>query len=306
MGKMEKKRVKIGKTGSGKGKTIVLNVTENTTLMVFLLAQMPHKNRNNIKSLLSSKQVLADGQVVSKFNHPLAPGQKVEIYSERIPTEKKFREYTVVYEDHDLIVIDKQSGLLSIATENEKKITAYSLLSSHVKEQNPRNKIFIVHRLDRETSGLMLFAKSEPVKLKLQETWDSSIVSRNYVAVVEGEIEEPEGVITSYLYEDKTFVVHSSQNPAKGHKAVTHFTTIKKNKDYSLLKVCLETGRKNQIRVHMAEIGHSIAGDKKYGASANPLKRLGLHAQSLSFIHPASGKSMVFETPVPRAFLRLF
>ncbi|MFW6310275.1 MAG: RluA family pseudouridine synthase [Prolixibacteraceae bacterium] len=291
---------------SSKQNSLSFTVTENSLLMDFLKTQMPHKSRNNIKSLLSHKQVLVEGKPVSQFNFPLSPGQKVEISSNRILPEQKFREYSIVYEDHHLIVIDKMAGLLSMATENEKRNTAYSLLSKHVKKQERGNKIFIVHRLDRETSGLMLFAKSEPVKIKLQEFWNETVLERTYIAVVEGMVEKQEGTISSYLSEDKVFKMHSSQTPKDGKKAVTHFSVLKKNKGYSLLKVNLETGRKNQIRIHMKEMGHPIAGDKKYGATTNPMKRLGLHAMKIAFIHPVNGEKMNFETKIPRAFRRLF
>jgi len=284
----------------------MFHVPENIGLMEFLMAQMPGKSRNKIKSLLSNKQVLIDGKPISQFNHPLVPGQKVEILKNRTKNTVNIAELTIIYEDQDIIVIDKQAGLLSISTAKEKRATAYSLLSEHVKRQDKSNKIFIVHRLDRETSGLMLFAKSEPVKRRLQDTWNDTVLERSYIALVEGTIEKPNCTITSYLYEDKAFRMHSSPYPAKGQKAITHYTTLKKNKNYSLLKVNLETGRKNQIRVHMEKIGHSIAGDKKYGATTNPLKRLGLHAQQLSFIHPTSGENLNFETKIPQIFLKLF
>jgi 23S rRNA pseudouridine1911/1915/1917 synthase len=289
-----------------KQNNLSFTVTENSLLMDFLMKQMPHKSRNNIKSLLSHKQVLVEGNPVSQFNFPLTPGQKVEISSNRILPEQKFREYNIVYEDQHLIVIDKMAGLLSMATKNEKRNTAYSLLSKHVKKQDRGNKIFIVHRLDRETSGLMLFAKSEPVKNKLQEFWNETVIERTYIAVVEGMAEQQEGTISSYLSEDKVFKMHSSQAPKDGQKAVTHFSVLKKNEAYSLLKVNLETGRKNQIRIHMQEMGHPIAGDKKYGGTTNPMKRLGLHATKITFIHPVSGEKMNFETKIPRLFMRLF
>lgn len=303
---MNPKRSNSNKSVPSKQKNIVFHVAEKSLLMEFLMAQMPHKSRNNVKSLLSHKQVLVDGKPVSQFDHPLLPGQKVEISNNRIAPEQKFREYTILYEDQHIIVIDKMAGLLSMATENEKRATAFSLLSRHVKKQDRSNKIFIVHRLDRETSGLMLFAKSEVVKNRLQETWNNTIIERTYLAVVEGPVEKQEGTISSYLSEDKVFKMHSSQNPVSGKKAVTHFSVLKKNNAYSLLKVNLETGRKNQIRIHMQEMGHCIVGDKKYGATTNPIRRLGLHAQQLSFIHPVTGEKMNFETNVPRVFLRLF
>lgn len=285
---------------------IQFNVSESTTLMDFLIVNLPHKNRNNIKSLLRNKQIFVDGQPESQFNYLLAPGQKVEISGSRKRMEKHFKEFKIVFEDEDLIVIDKAAGILSIATKNEKRNTAYSLLSDYVKRTDGSHKIFIVHRLDRETSGLMVFAKKEAIKNKLQENWNEAILEKIYVVVVEGKVEKNKGTIISYLYEDKVFRMHSSDNPKKGLKAVTHFSVLKSNRNYTLLQINIETGRKNQIRVHMQEIGHSIIGDKKYGATESPIRRLGLHAQKLAFIHPATGEELVFETKIPTAFLRLF
>ncbi len=291
--------------GSNK-KRVIFPVTESDLLMQFLIKQLPGKSRNNIKSLLGHKQVFVDGKSVTQFNHPLVPGQEVEIGGNRVAPEQKFKEYTIVYEDQHLIVIDKAAGLLSMATENEKRATAFSLLSKHVKKQDRDNKIFIVHRLDRETSGLMLFAKNEAIKDQLQNHWNETILERTYIAVVEGKVEQQEGTLISYLSEDKVYRMHSSPNPSSGQKGITHYSVIRQNDSFSLLKVNLETGRKNQIRIHMQEMGHCIVGDKKYGAVTNPIKRLGLHAQQLSFIHPASGKEMKFETKIPRVFMRVF
>lgn len=289
-----------------KNRGAILRVSENTLLMEFLMAQMPGRSRSKIKFLLSNKQVLVEGKQISQFNHPLTAGQSVEISKVRIEAKKKSKELNIVFEDEELIVVDKPAGLLSISTDKEKRATVYSLLSDHVKEEDPESKIFVVHRLDRETSGLMLFAKSEEVKYHLQELWESTVLERSYVAVVEGIPEKPEGVITSFLVEGKTFKVHSSQNPKYGKKATTNYKTLKRSRDYSLLKVNLETGRKNQIRVHMQDIGHSVVGDKKYGAISSPFKRLGLHAQQLAFIHPISGKKLFFETEIPGIFMKLF
>ena len=286
--------------------TVLIHVTISSQLMEFLIANLPHKNRNNIKSLLRNKQIFVDGQPESQFNYLLTPGQKVEISGSRSRMEKHFKEFKIVFEDENLIVIDKAAGILSIATKNEKRNTAYSLLSDYVKRTDGSHKIFIVHRLDRETSGLMVFAKNEAIKNKLQENWNEAILEKIYVAVVEGKVANNKGTIVSYLYEDKIFRMHSSDNPKKGLKAVTHFLVLKSNKNYSLLNVNIETGRKNQIRVHMQEIGHSIVGDKKYGATESPIRRLGLHAQKLAFIHPATGEELVLETKIPSAFLRLF
>jgi 23S rRNA pseudouridine1911/1915/1917 synthase len=283
-----------------------LKVTESTELLKFLLAEIPHKSRNNIKTLLKDKQVLVDGQTVTQYNHPLKPNQSVEVRWDKIPEEKRYRGISIVYEDKDLIVIDKHAGVLSIATANERRQTAYGLLSHHVKMQNPANKIFVVHRLDRDTSGLMMFAKREEIKKILQNTWHTTITERTYIAVIEGAAKEPEGVITSYLKESKALIVYSSQNPNAGRKAVTRYQTIKSNRDYSLLKVNLETGRKHQVRVHMKDLGHSIVGDKKYGSTINPIGRLALHASVLAFTHPTTKEHLRLELPIPRKLLKLF
>ncbi|MCD4736789.1 MAG: RNA pseudouridine synthase [Bacteroidales bacterium] len=295
----------VGK-GSGQGKVALLRVEEETELMKFLIISLPQKNRNNIKSLLANKQITVDGMPVKQFNHPLIPGQEVEIRWSRIPEEKKYRGITIVYEDHFLVVIDKHAGMLSITTNSEKTLTAYNMLSKHVKGQGGGNKIFIVHRLDRETSGLMMFAKSEKVQKTLQSNWHNIIAERTYIAIVEGVPEKREGIITSYLRESSALIVYSSQNPKDGYKAVTRYEVIKSGREYSMMKVNLETGKKNQVRVHMQDIGHPVIGDKKYGSGSNPIGRLGLHSWVLALKHPVSNELLRFETPIPRKFMRLF
>lgn len=295
-----------GNKGSKQNEVATLKVVEDTELMKFLIAQLPHKNRNNIKSLLANKQVYVDGVSVKQFNHLLTPGQEVDVRWSRIPEEKQYRGITIIYEDQDIIVIDKHAGVLSIATNNEKTQTAYNMLSRHVKSQANGNKIFVVHRLDRDTSGLMMFAKSEEVQHLLQTNWSDLVSERTYIAVVEGILEEHEGTISSYLRESKALIVYSSQNPNNGFKAVTNYKMLKSGRNYSMLKINLETGKKNQVRVHMQDIGHPVIGDKKYGSKISPIGRLGLHAWVLAFKHPINSEPLRFETPIPRKFLRLF
>lgn len=283
-----------------------LKVTETNELLLFLLAKLPHKNRQNIKILLREKQILVDGKPVSQFNYLLKPNQEVTIKWERAPEVIKYKGLSIVYEDQHLIVINKQDGLLSIATEKVKDHNAYAILSAHIKKENPANRIFVVHRLDKDTSGLMMFAKSEKVQKLLQETWGPTTKERVYLAVTEGPIEKTEGVITSYLQETKALIVYSTQNPNAGQKATTYYETLQRNEHYSMLKVVLETGRKNQVRVHMQSIGHPIIGDSKYGAKTNPIGRLGLHAWVLGFTHPITNEPMHFKTPIPKKFWSLF
>ncbi|MFN3489203.1 MAG: RluA family pseudouridine synthase [Emticicia sp.] len=289
-----------------KADTTQFKVTEETELLVFILAKITGKSRNDVKALLRDKQIYVDGQPVTQFNHPLKPEQVVEVKWKKAPEEQKYRGLSIVFEDQYLIVIEKQAGVLSIATEKQKDNTAYSTLSDHVKRQDPRNRIFVVHRLDRETSGLMMFAKSEKIQKLLQESWNATIEERTYLAVVEGYVEKKQDTITSYLVESKALIVYSSKNPDVGQEAITHYEVLRSNKNFSLLKVNLETGRKNQIRVHAKDIGHSVVGDEKYGAKSDPIKRLGLHAWVLAFKHPISGKDLRFETEMPSKFINLF
>ncbi len=281
-------------------------VKETAELMKYLVMQLPHKNRNNIKTMLKKREVLVEGKVVTQFNHVLQPGQKVELTTSFAPRARQMKGISIVYEDNDLIVVNKNAGLLSMATEKEKTNTVYRMLSNYVKEENRENRIFIVHRLDRETSGLMMFAKSEEMQKLLQESWKQTISDRSYLAVVPGKLDPPQGTFSSFLFESSAFIVYSSQNPEKGQASVTNYSTMRSNDNYSLLKVDLETGRKNQIRVHMKDLGHPVVGDRKYGSKINPIGRLGLHAWVLAFTHPVSGKKFRFETSIPGSFMKLF
>lgn len=273
--------------------------------MPFLLSSLSNKSRDNIKSLLRNRQVLVNGEPVTQFNHELKPGDTVVISAARHTGGLMARNMRLVYEDEHLIVIDKNAGLLSMASDNEKYLTAYNILSTYVKSQKPSNRIFIVHRLDRDTSGLMMFARSEKVQSLMQRDWKRNVTARTYVALVEGKVTEPEGIVKSYIYESKSLIMHSTNDPKKGDLAITRWRLLKSGSEYSLLEVTLETGKKNQIRLHMQETGHSIAGDKKYGASSSPISRLGLHASLLAFIHPVTGKEMRFESKIPAKFRRM-
>ncbi len=285
---------------------IKYTVTEPSELMKFLIDKMPGKGRNHIKSLLSRKQVSVNNKTFTQYNHPLEVGQQVEINLSMVGETLQPQGLKIIYEDEDIIVINKQAGLLSIASTLEKEFTAYHQLMDYVKMTNPKNRIFVVHRLDRETSGIMMFAKSEQVQQLLQNSWEEAVIDRAYVVAVEGTVRKPEGVITSWLKESKTLKMYSSPTNNGGQKAVSYYKVLQSTNGYSLLEVRLETGRKNQIRVHMEDIGHPVVGDKKYGSARNPLGRLGLHARILAFYHPVTGKEMRFETDIPEKFLRLF
>jgi len=291
---------------AGKNKSLCFQVVEKALLMKFLLAQMPDKSRNTIKSILAHRQVSVNNQVISKFDYPLEPGQQVKVNWNKVEEVPRYNGLKILYEDQYIIVIDKQPGLLSIATAKERQQTAYFILTEHVRKTNRKNRIYIVHRLDKDSSGVMMFAKSIEIQEKLQNDWQKAIIDRRYVVVVEGIVENMKGTITSWLKESSALIMYSYKFDNGGQKAITHYNVLKKSEDYTLLEATLETGRKNQIRVHMQSLGHSIIGDKKYGATQNPIKRLGLHALLLAFKHPVTGEDMRFETPIPKSFLSLF
>lgn len=279
-------------------------VSKPAELLPFLLETISNRGRNSIKSMLSRGQVSVNGKAVTQHNFQLHPGQTVTVDQEKQVQAKEMIGLTIVHEDNDLIIIQKDAGLLSIATGEDNELTAYRQLMEHVRLSNPRNRVFVVHRLDRDTSGVMMFAKSEKIQQQLQNTWKETVKERSYVALVEGAVKKPEGTISSWLKETSTLKMYSSPHEGDGLHAVTHYKLIQANRHFSLLEVHLETGRKNQIRVHMADIGHPIAGDKKYGAETKAVGRLGLHARLLSFIHPVTGELMTFESAIPKTFLK--
>ena len=209
----------------------------------------------------------------------------------------------IIYEDKFIIVVDKPAHLLTIATQNEKERTMFHQVITYERAKNKNNKVFIVHRLDKDTSGLLIFAKNQKIKEQLQANWNH--VKREYIAVVEGVVEKNESTIKSYLTEEKNFIVHSTTSK-KGELAITKYKKLNISKSYSLLQIEILTGKKNQIRVHMKEMNHPIIGDKKYGAKTNPLKRLGLHANILEFEHPVTHQIIHLESKVPMEFMNMF
>jgi len=209
----------------------------------------------------------------------------------------------LLFEDDELIVVEKPCGLLTIATEKERSKTLYAALFDYVKHKRPPEKIFIVHRLDRDASGLLVFAKTEPAKHHLQQQFKNHSATRKYVAVAEGRLRRDQETIRSFLAENAAHRVYSVKDSQKGKLAVTHFSVLKRSSQATLIEVQLESGRKHQIRVHLAEHGHPILGDKSYGSRRNPLRRLALHASSLSFSHPGTGQRLQFESPCPNSFL---
>lgn len=278
--------------------------SEPAELMSFVMEKMPDRSRTDIKSWLRHGQMRIDGTVTTVFNAAVAPGAKVEVNLGRPFVTLRNPRLQLVYEDDDVIVINKGYGLLSVGTQSHRKEeSAYSILRDYVKTQDPRNKLYVVHRLDRDTSGLMMFAKSEEAQETLRHNWNNMVLDRLYVALLEGYVKEDSGFVKSRLAENSQFVVYSTENPEEGKLALTRFRVLKRGNGLSLVEFSLDTGRKNQIRVHSSEMGHPISGDRKYGARESRLNRLCLHARTLRFAHPVTRKDMRFELPVPSRFL---
>jgi len=283
---------------------LTFNVTTKSTLLPFLLTCMSNKSRNYVKGILTRGQILVDGESCKDYAHPLLPGQQITVL-QRAPETSAKMDIPIIYEDDEVIVIDKPAGMLSISTDKEHTNTAYHIVTDYMKSKAKSGRIFIVHRLDRETSGVMLLAKNERIKYALQERWDELALRRGYIAIVEGKVSPPEGEIKSWLKQTKTLFVYSSKEKGQGKLAVTKYCTLQSTDRYSLLDISLETGRKNQIRVHMKDLEHPIVGDKKYGALTNPVGRLCLHASVLAIKHPTTGEELRFESTVPGTFMKV-
>lgn len=276
-------------------------------LMEYAFTILPDAKRVDIKKWLKYNHFAINGKVQNSFDAPVAPGDVVELNFTRPFTVFSHPRIKIVYEDDDIIVVDKGYGLLSVGTESSKKSnveTAYSILRQYVKSKHPSNKIFIVHRLDRDTSGLMIFAKTMEAKENLQHNWNNMVLQRKYVALLDGEMEEQSGVIRTHLAETSQHEVYSTENGDEGKLAVTRYRVRKKGKGHTLAEFSLDTGRKNQIRVHARDLGCPITGDKKYGKGAGPLHRLALHAETIRFAHPITKMDMNFTSPVPSQFYR--
>ena len=274
-------------------------VEEPGELLPFLLGAGTGLSRNGVKSLLTGGGVLVDGVRARRHDTPLHPGQIVSLAPRVRGAELPF---PVIYEDEWLIAVDKPAGLLSVAADAQRERTAYRAVNDYVHAVSG-GRIFVVHRLDRDTSGVLLFAKSEAVKRALQDNWDARVRRRGYTAAVEGVPAPEEGTVRSFLKETSAHRVYSA--PSGGKPAVTHYRTMSKGRGYAVLDVAIDTGRKNQIRVHMADLGCPVAGDKKYGAGTNPLGRLCLHAGELRLTHPVSGEELSLISSAPASFFRL-
>ena len=273
-------------------------VKENEILIEFVKKMFSNLSKNSVKSLLHNEKVFVNGNMTTKYNYELNIGDVVEI------REKVAKNIDIIYEDKDIIVINKPSGLLTVATEKEKNKTAYHLVMEYLKKKNKNNRIFIIHRLDKDTSGIIMFAKNERAKHLYQDNWNDIVKKRCYYAVIDGKMENKEGTIKSYLKENGNMVY--SVKDRSGKLAITEYKVLKERKNISLLDINLKTGRKNQIRVHMKENKTPILGDLKYGEKSKLINRLALHAYKLELVNPVTKKLLTFEINMPNEFKMLF
>ena len=281
------------------------DVKEEQPLLEFLLANMG-ESRSKVKATLQGRGIKVNGKCVTQFDFMLQPGMKVAVsQSKRNQSAFKSRYVKIVYEDRWLVVVEKNVGILSMAA-GHSSLNVKSVLDDYFHKTRQKCRAHVVHRLDRDTSGLMVYAKDMETEQIFEHNWHDIVYDRRYVAVVSGEMEDDEGTIANWLKDNKAYVTYSSPVDNGGKYAVTHFHVLDRTTDHSLVEYKLETGRKNQIRVHSADMGHPVCGDVKYGDGNDPLHRLCLHAYLLCFTHPVTHERMEFETPVPTPFRQLF
>lgn len=287
-------------------------VKEPAELMQFLMNRVTGISRTRAKELLSQRMVYVDKEIVTQYNHQLKPGQLVQISKNRHIHTLRSRWVRLVYEDAFIIVVEKKEGILTNALPGDRRENVKAILDEYVKRQSKGFSVHTVHRLDKGTSGILLFAKRRDIQKTFTDNWKDIVTDRRYIAVVQGEMEKDSGTVTSWLTDNKMFVTYSSVFDNGGKYAVTNYRTLKRKNGYSLVELKLETGRKNQIRVHMQDLHHPIVGDYKYGSTvenyaerSNPVGRICLHAFRLAFRHPITGEFLKFETPYPGAFTSL-
>lgn len=280
-------------------------VSEESALLEWLLGNLKVESRTKVKATLKGRGIRVNGKQVTRFDHPLKPGDRISVSRSKKNDTFHSRYLRLVYEDRFLVVVEKNVGILSMAA-GHSSLNVKTVLDDYFSKTRQKCTAHVVHRLDRETSGLMIYAKDMQTEQLLEHDWHHIVYDRRYVAVVSGEMEDDEGTIANWLQDNKAYVTYSSPVDNGGKYAVTHFHVLDRTVDHSLVEYRLETGRKNQIRVHSADMGHPVCGDTKYGNGDDPLHRLCLHAYVLCFYHPVTHERMEFETPIPPSFRHLF
>lgn len=290
---------------SKRGMYAVYTVEEDAQLLDWLIANLKGLSRNKVKDTLHGRGIKVNGKIVTQFDYPLTRGMKISVSKSKKNDTFKSRYVNLVYEDPYLVVIEKKPGILSMAA-GHKSLNVKTVLDDYFRQTKQRCTAHVVHRLDRDTSGLMVYAKDMQTEQTLEHEWHNIVYDRRYVAVVSGEMEEDEGTIANWLKDNKAYVIYSSPVDNGGKYAVTHFHVLDRTTEHSLVEYKLETGRKNQIRVHSADMNHPVCGDVKYGNGDDPIHRLCLHAYMLHFFHPVTRARMEFDTPIPSQFRMLF
>ena len=273
-------------------KDIIINAKECGELLKVMYSELANLPRGKVKSYLEHRQVSVNGIVTTKYNFEIKSGDIIKISTNEGARETRGIE--IIYEDEHLLAVNKPAKLLSVATDGEKMKTVYAIL-----RENRRGELFVLHRLDRDTSGVLMFAKNARVRDMMQENWNERITLREYLAICEGIFEKKSGRCDSLISENRVHVMFSGRD---GKRAITDYEVVRENDEFSLVRVELKTGRKNQIRVHMKDLGHPVIGDKKYGSETNPIGRLGLHASRLGFIHPVTREKVIISAKTERKF----
>ena len=286
------------------GDNLVITVKENAPLLEYLINNVS-ESRSKLKATLQGRGIAVNGRMVTQFDYQLKAGDKIIISRHKKQNQFKSRYVKIVYEDRWLVVVEKNIGILSMAA-GHSSLNVKSVLDDYFLKSRQKCRAHVVHRLDRDTSGLMVYAKDIETEQILEHNWHQIVYDRRYVAVVSGEMEQDNGTIANWLKDNKAYITYSSPTDNGGKYAVTHFQVLNRTTEHSLVEYKLETGRKNQIRVHSADMGHPVCGDVKYGDGDDPLHRLCLHAYMLCFTHPVTGEPMEFSTPIPTAFRSLF
>ncbi len=286
------------------GDNLVITVKENAPLLEYLINNVS-ESRSKLKATLQGRGIAVNGRMVTQFDYQLKAGDKIIISRHKKQNQFKSRYVKIVYEDRWLVVVEKNIGILSMAA-GHSSLNVKSVLDDYFLKSRQKCRAHVVHRLDRDTSGLMVYAKDIETEQILEHNWHQIVYDRRYVAVVSGEMEQDNGTIANWLKDNKAYITYSSPTDNGGKYAVTHYQVLNRTTEHSLVEYKLETGRKNQIRVHSADMGHPVCGDVKYGNGDDPLHRLCLHAYMLCFTHPITGEPMEFSTPIPTAFRSLF
>ena len=280
-----------------------LTIEQDGTLLAAAAALLPDHKPTKLKSMLRHNQLAIDGVPTTQFDHPVSAGQQLWVNFDRSFQVFSHPRVKLVYEDNDIIVIDKGYGVLSTAAGKPSDDTVYNIVKKYARRFSSKAAVYVVHRLDRDTSGLMLLTRTKQARDKLISNWNNMVIDRKYVAIVEGKVEQNEGTVKSFLAENPdTYEMYSTTDKKLGRLAVTRYRVVKQGSRFAMVELEIKTGRKNQIRVHMHDLGNPVSGDRKYGGHPSPINRIALHATTLTIVHPTTGKAVTFTSPAPENF----